>query len=145
MQKQKVYRGISRYFLHFSLHTISQHSRETLKDFIVYSFCGINGVFKGVFNRRCAACEDAGQAAYSQLRLLITGKYNRQQAVNSCQNHRNVARHPVYTQQVNSYSHTRSQKLEISSVWRIKCSVHTRQRLAVYTRALIVKILACGE
>ncbi len=65
---------------------------------------GNNGVFTGVFTRRCAACEDAGQAAYSQ------------RAVISCQNHRNVACHPVYMQRVHSYSHTHSQKLDILSV-----------------------------
>ncbi len=31
------------------------------------------------------------------------------------------------------YSHKRSKKLEISSVWRVKHSVNTRQRLAIYT------------
>ncbi len=48
------------------------------------------------------ACEDqdAGRAAYSQLRLNVTGECNRQQAGISCYNHRNVARCPVYTQRV---------------------------------------------
>ncbi len=40
----------------------------------------INGVFMGVFSCRCVACE----AAYSQLRLHVTGKYNRQQTGISC-------------------------------------------------------------
>ncbi len=31
------------------------------------------------------------------------------------------------------YSHTRSQKLKISSVLRVKRSVYMRQRLAIYT------------
>ncbi len=31
------------------------------------------------------------------------------------------------------YSHTHLQKLEISSMWRVKCSLYTRQSLAVYT------------
>ncbi len=75
-----------------------------------------NGVFTDVFTYRHAACEDTERAAYSQLHLQVTGEYNRQQAVISSQNHRNVECHPVYTQQVHSYSHTRSQKLEILSV-----------------------------
>ncbi len=91
----------------------------------------INVVFTGVFTCRHVACEDAGRAAYNQLRLLVTGEYNRQQAGISSQISEYVARHPVYTQRVHSY--LRSQKLEISSVWRVKHSVYTRQRLAVYT------------
>ncbi len=58
----------------------------------------INGVFTGVFTCQHVACEDAGQAAYSQLRLYITGKYNHQQAGISSQTIEYVARHPVYTQ-----------------------------------------------
>ncbi len=53
----------------------------------------INGVFTGVFTCWRAACEDAGPAEYSQLHLHVTGDYNRQQAVISCQNHWNVAHH----------------------------------------------------
>ncbi len=60
-----------------------------------------NGVFKGVFTCRRAACEDAERAAYSQLRLHVTGEYNRQQAGISSQTTEYVARHPIYTQQVN--------------------------------------------
>ncbi len=67
-----------------------------------------------VFTCRCVACEDAGRAVHSQLLLLITGEYNRQQAGISSQTTEYVARHPVYTQRVHSYS--RSQKLEILSV-----------------------------
>ncbi len=52
----------------------------------------------GVFTYRCVACEEAGRVAYSQLLLHTTGEYNCQQGGISCQNHRNVARHPVYTQ-----------------------------------------------
>ncbi len=79
---------------------------------------------------RRVACEDAGQAAYRQLRLHVTGKYNRQQVGISSQTTEYVARHPVYTQQVHLYS--RSQKLKISSVQQVKHSVYTRQHLAVY-------------
>ncbi len=75
-----------------------------------------NGVFTGIFTRQCVACEDAGRAAYSQLRSHITGEYNRQQAGISSQTTEYVARHPVYTQRVHSYSRTRSQNLEILSV-----------------------------
>ncbi len=92
-----------------------------------------NGVFTGVFTCRCAACEDAGRAAYSQLRLHITGEYNRQQAGISSQTTDYVARHPVYAQRVHSYSRTRSQKLEISNMQRVKCSMYMRQHLAIYT------------
>ncbi len=70
----------------------------------------------GVFTCRCVACEDAGQAAYSQLRLHPTGEYNPQQAGISSQTTEYVAHHPVYTQRVHSYSRIRSQKLEISSM-----------------------------
>ncbi len=73
-----------------------------------------NGVFTGVFTCRCVACEDAGRATYSQLCLYVTSEYNRQQAGISSQTTEYVARHPIYTQQIHSYS--RSQKLEISSV-----------------------------
>ncbi len=59
-----------------------------------------NGVFTGIFTCLRVACEDAERAAYSQLHLHVTGEYNHQQAGISCQNHRNVARCPVYTQQV---------------------------------------------
>ncbi len=41
------------------------------------SFCLYNGVFAGVFSSWYVACEDAGQAVYSQLRLHVTGEYNR--------------------------------------------------------------------
>ncbi len=41
----------------------------------------INDVFKGVFSCLRVACEDIGRAAYSQLRLHATRKYNRQQVV----------------------------------------------------------------
>ncbi len=41
----------------------------------------INGVFTGVFTCQSVACEDAGRAGYSQLRLNVTGEYNHQQAV----------------------------------------------------------------
>ncbi len=54
----------------------------------------------GVFICRRVACEDAGRAAYSQLRLHTTGEYNRQQAGISSQTTEYVARHPVYTQRV---------------------------------------------
>ncbi len=54
-----------------------------------------NDVFTGVFTCQRVTCEDAGQAAYSQLCLHVTGEYDRQQAVISCQNHRNVARRLV--------------------------------------------------
>ncbi len=74
----------------------------------------INGVFTGIFTCQHVACEDAGWAMYSQLRLHLTDKYNRQPAGISSQTTEYVARHPVYTQPVHSYS--RSQKLEISSV-----------------------------
>ncbi len=55
----------------------------------------------GVFTYQRVACEEnAGRAAYSQLRLHVTGEYNHQQACISCQNYRNVALHPVYMQRV---------------------------------------------
>ncbi len=38
----------------------------------------------GVFNCRHVVCEGALRAAYSQLRLHVTGEYNRQQADISC-------------------------------------------------------------
>ncbi len=76
----------------------------------------INGVFTGVFTCQRVACEDAGRAAYSQLRSRVTGEYNRQQASISSQTTEYVARHLVYTQWVHLYSRMRSQKLEISSV-----------------------------
>ncbi len=44
----------------------------------------INSVFTGVFNCWCVACKNVERAAYSQLRLHITGEYNRQQAGISC-------------------------------------------------------------
>ncbi len=56
-----------------------------------------NGVFTGIFTCRRVAREDAERAVYSRLHLHVTGEYNRQQAGISCQNHRNVAHHPVYT------------------------------------------------
>ncbi len=59
-----------------------------------------NSVFTSVFTCRSVACEDAGRAVYNQLRLHITGEYNRQQTGISYQNHRNAARCPVYTQRV---------------------------------------------
>ncbi len=68
-----------------------------------------------VFSRAfllAVACEDTGRAAYSQLRLHVTGECNRQQAGISNQTTEYVAHHPVYAQRVHSYS----QKLEISSV-----------------------------
>ncbi len=89
----------------------------------------INSVYTDVFTCQHVACEGAGWAAYSQLRLHVTGEYNRQQAGISSQTSEYVARHPVYTQRVHSYS--RSQKLEILSVWRVKCSVYMRQHLAI--------------
>ncbi len=60
--------------------------------------------------------EDTGRAAYSQLRLRVTGEYNLQQAGISSQTIKYVARHPVYTLRVHSYSRTRAQKLEILSL-----------------------------
>ncbi len=84
----------------------------------------INSVFTSVFTWWRVACKDAGRAAYSQLHLHVTGEYNCQQAGIRSQTTEYVARHPVYTQRVHSYS--RSQKFEISSV-------NTRLRLAVYT------------
>ncbi len=60
----------------------------------------INGVFTGIFTCRRVACKDSGWAVYSQLHLHATGKYNRQQAGFSCQNHRNSAHHSAYTQWV---------------------------------------------
>ncbi len=42
--------------------------------------------------------EDAGRAVYSQLRLHMTGEYDRQQAGISYQTTEHVARRPVYTQ-----------------------------------------------
>ncbi len=53
-------------------------------------------------------------SAYSQLRLQVTNKYNHQQAGISSQTTEYVARHPVYTQRIHSYS--RPQKLEILCV-----------------------------
>ncbi len=89
-----------------------------------------DGVFSGVFTCRLVACEDAGQAVYSQLHLHVTGEYNRQQVGISSQTTEYVAHHPVYRQRVHSYSC--SQKLEISSVQRVKCSVYMLC-LAIYT------------
>ncbi len=63
-----------------------------------------NRVFMGIFTCWCIACEDAGQATYSQLCLYVTGKYNHQQAGISSQTAEYVACHPVYTQRVHSYS-----------------------------------------
>ncbi len=45
---------------------------------IIITFYKNDGVFAGVFSYWGVACEDAGQAAYSQLRLHVTGEYNRQ-------------------------------------------------------------------
>ncbi len=65
-----------------------------------------NGVFTGVFSCWHVACEDAGWAEYSQLRLHVTGEYNCQQAVswyqllNCYQTTEHVSHHPVYTQRV---------------------------------------------
>ncbi len=68
----------------------------------------------GVFTRRRVACEDAWLAAYSQLRLHVTGEYDRQQAGISSQTTEYVARHSVYIQRVHSY--LCSQKLKILSL-----------------------------
>ncbi len=62
-----------------------------------------------VFTCRRVACEDTGRAAYSQLRLRVTGEYNHQQVGISSQTTEYGAHHPVYTQQVHSYLRTRSQ------------------------------------
>ncbi len=51
----------------------------------------------GIFTCQRVACEDAGRVAYSQLRLHVTGKYNRQQAGISSQTIEYIAHHPVYT------------------------------------------------
>ncbi len=67
-----------------------------------------NGVFTGVFTCQHVACEEAGRAAYSQLRLHVTGEYNRQVSVVKPQN--------MLHKRVHSYSFLRSQELEISSV-----------------------------
>ncbi len=40
-----------------------------------------NGVFTGVFTCQRVACEDAGRAAYGQLRLHVTGEYNHRKLV----------------------------------------------------------------
>ncbi len=77
----------------------------------------INGVFTGVFTYCRVACEDAGRAAYSHVRLYVTDEYNHQEAGISSPTTEYVACHPVYTQRVHSYS--RSQKLEISSVYSV--------------------------
>ncbi len=87
-----------------------------------------NGVFTGVFSCWCVACEYAGWAANSQLRLHVTGEYNYQQASKS----QNML-HTVQFTPSDSHLYSRSQKLEISSVKRVKCSVNRRQRLAIYT------------
>ncbi len=68
----------------------------------------------GVFTCQRVACEDAGRAVYNISRLYITGEYNCQQAGISSQTTEYVARYPVYTQWVHSYSCL--QKLETSSV-----------------------------
>ncbi len=47
--------------------------------------------------------------------LHVTDEFNRQQAGISSQTTEYVARHPVYTQRVHSYSRLRSQKLDTSS------------------------------
>ncbi len=73
-------------------------------------------VFTGVFTCQRLTGEDAGRAAYSLLRLHVTGEYNHQQAGISSQTTEYVARYPVYTQRVHLYSRTRSQKLELLSV-----------------------------
>ncbi len=79
-------------------------------------FQRINGVFMVVCSCWHVACEDVGRAVYSPLCLHVTGEYNRQQAGISSQTTEYVAYHPVYTQQVYLYLHTRLQKIEISSV-----------------------------
>ncbi len=77
-----------------------------------------------VFTCRCVACEDAGRAAYSRLRLHVTDEYDRQQAGFSCQNHRNVARHPVYTQRVSLVlAHT------LAKVRNFECVARKMQRV----------------
>ncbi len=58
----------------------------------------------GIFSCWRVACEDAGQSAYSQLRLKVTGEYNRQQAGTSylivIKSQNMLQRCPVYTQRV---------------------------------------------
>ncbi len=90
-----------------AVHTVCLQMKPVLPYVTVWNFysdgclfVNISGVFTGVFTCRHIACEDPDWAAYSQLHLHVTGEYNRQQAGISCQNHRNVACHPVYTQQV---------------------------------------------
>ncbi len=59
-----------------------------------------NGVFTGVFSCWCVVCKDTGWAAYSQVRLHVTGEYNHQQAGISYQTTEHVACRPIYTQRV---------------------------------------------
>ncbi len=100
----------------------------------------INGVFTGIFTCRHVACEDAGRAAYSQLRLHITGECNQQQAGISCQNHRNVARRPVYMQRVLlELAHA------LAKVRNFERVVSKMQRVHATARALLVKTSACSE
>ncbi len=85
-----------------------------------------NGVFTGAFTCRHVACKDIRQATYSQLHLHVTGEYNRQQAGISCQNHRNVARRPVYTQQVSPVLAHALAKVRNFDRMASKSSVYTR-------------------
>ncbi len=66
----------------------------------VITFFVINRVFMSVFSYWCVACEDAGWAVYSRLRLHVTGEYNCQQAGTTCLTIEHVAHHQVYTQRV---------------------------------------------
>ncbi len=75
-----------------------------------------NGVFTAVFIHRHAACEDAGQAAYSQSYLHVTGEYNYQQAGISCYNYRMLHAVHFTCSKSHLYSHRRSQKLKYLSV-----------------------------
>ncbi len=75
--------------IHFASYLGNMEFRNVVNGMIISSVSpiridNINGVFMGVFSCWCVACEDAGWAAYSQLRLHVTGKYNCQQAGISC-------------------------------------------------------------
>ncbi len=59
-----------------------------------------NAVIMGVFSCWHVACEDIEWAAYSQLGLHVTDKYNRQQVGTRHQTTEHVAHCPVCTQRV---------------------------------------------
>ncbi len=106
----------------------------------------INGVFIGVFSCWHVACDNAGQTAYSQLRLHITGEYNHRQAGISSQTTEYVACRPAYIQRVSlvlAHSLTKVRNFEhVASETQHK---HAAAFSCLHERCYVVKVPTCSE